>query len=461
MLKAGFAKYDITPRAGVGLYGFGPYLNRHSVAVRDYLEARAAAFALDGKMAVIIGCDLCTLQAETCARIREIIIAQVPSLAKQDILVATSHTHSGPATVFSDRGWGTPDPPYMEVLPYKIAQAAIDAVQNLEEMTVSAALVPCRHIGLNRVYDRDAPPLAEVLKEDWEPAKPELTDTECRVIRFDNTKGELKGFMAYFGCHPVVCCQQNHFIHGDYPAIAIHNLMREFPGSTGVFLQGAQGDVNSGCVHKGENESLLALDVFAARFANAIRKGLAAATPLQINGLATVSHNVEFSTRSDFTMGHLKELQGEFEKVLHTPQASDAAQEVRMATVNYLGVKKMMALLESGEKLCVTAEVQGIRLGPLAFLGAPFEIMQAIKNETVSKSPAPMPMVMGLSNGSYGYAPDRQSLREAAASTRSGGYAATRVPFMQGRLPYANIHDELVQAFTTIGEKLFPTATKK
>lgn len=459
MLKAGFAQYDITPRAGVGLYGFGPYLNRHAVAVRDYLDARAAVFALDGKMAVIIGCDLCTLQAETCALIRDIIIARIPGLAKQDILIATSHTHSGPATVFSDRGWGTPDPPYMEILPYKIAQAGILAAQNLEAVTVSAALVPCRHIGLNRVYDRDAPPLADVLKEDWEPAKPELTDTECRVIRFDNQQGELKGFMAYFGCHPVVCCQQNHFIHGDYPAIAIHNLMRECPGSTGIFLQGAQGDVNSGCVHKAENESLLALDVFAARFANAVRKGLAAATPLQINDLATISQSVEFSTRSDFTMEHLKELQEEFEKVLHTPLANDDAHEVRMATVNYLGVNKMMALLESGEKTSVTAEVQGIRLGPLAFLGAPFEIMQAIKNETVSKLRAPMPMVMSLCNGACGYAPDRQSLEEAKTSTRSGGYAATRVPFMQGRLPYANIHDELVNAFTNIAATLFPATS--
>lgn len=458
MLKAGFAKYDITPRAGVSLYGFGPYLNRNSIAVRDYLEARAAVFALDGKMAVIIGCDLCTLQAETCARIRDIIIAQVPGLTKKDILINMSHTHSGPATVFSDRGWGTPDPPYMEILPYKIAQAAIDAVQNLEEMTVSAALAPCRHIGLNRVYDRDAPPLAEVLKEDWEPAHPELTDTECRVIRFDNKQGELKGFMAYFGCHPVVCCQKTRYIHGDYPAIAIHNLMREYPGSIGVFLQGAQGDVNTGCVHKEENESLLALDVFAARFANAIRKGLAAAAPLQINQLATASQNVDFSTRQDFTLEHLKELQAEFEKVLHTPEASDADREVRMKTVYYLGVKRMIAQLESGEKPVITAEVQGIRLGPLAFLGAPFEIMQAIKNDTVAKLRAPMPMVMGLSNGSYGYAPDQRSLDEAKTSARSGGYAATMVPFMHGRLPYANIHGELVNAFTQVEALLFPPA---
>ena len=60
----------------------------------------------------------------------------------------------------------------------------------------------------------------------------------------------------------------------------MHNLMREFPGSIGLFLQGAQGDVNSGCVYKPEQEALLALDVFAARFANAVRNGLQQAEKL-------------------------------------------------------------------------------------------------------------------------------------------------------------------------------------
>lgn len=103
--------------------------------------------------------------------------------------------------------------------------------------------------------------LEDVLCEEWEPEKPELTDTMCRVIRFDGGTGTLKEFPAYFGCRPVVCCAKNHFIHGDYPGGAMHNLMREYPGSIGLFLQGAYGDVNTECVHREENESLLALSL--------------------------------------------------------------------------------------------------------------------------------------------------------------------------------------------------------
>ena len=58
MLKIGFGRADITPRVGVELCGFGPFLQRRSVAVRDRLWARAAAFEAGGRRAVLVSCDL-------------------------------------------------------------------------------------------------------------------------------------------------------------------------------------------------------------------------------------------------------------------------------------------------------------------------------------------------------------------------------------------------------------------
>ena len=104
------------------------------------------------------------------------------------------------------------------------------------------------------------------------------------------------------------------------------------------------------------------------------------------------------------------------------------------------GLRGIAARLEAGEDLSrQAAEVQGIRLGPVAFLGAPFEIMQAIKNDVRAAAKAPIPLVMGLTNGQMGYAPDKTCAAE-------GGYAADTVPMICGRLPYRNIHQELVEA---------------
>ncbi len=446
-MKAGFAKQDITPRVGVELYGFGPYLNRCSIGVRDNLQARAVAFDSGSKKALIVSCDLCALGPDAVGEIRKIIVARHAELAASDIMVVCSHTHSGPSTAAVNYGWGAPDPVYNEILPYKIAQAGLDALQSMEPVVVSAALVPCEGIGLNRVYDKDAPPLDEVLKEDWRPAKPELTDTKCRVIKFEDGAGKLKGFMAYFGCHPVVCCQQTRYIHGDYPAIAIHNLMRQFPGSIGLFLQGACGDVNSCVVHKPERESLLALDIVAGRFERAIREGFREAKPIVTDSLKTISETFEFTTRPAFTMEHLEELKKKEEDVLHRPDADENRPEIRQARVNLGGIRKMIAFLNSGAKPVVSAEVQGIQLGPLEFLGAPFEIMQAIKNDVLAAAGAPFTMVLSHCNGSCGYAPDKKSLA-------TDSYESYRVPLIAGRLPYADIHRELVSAMLKLDAHL-------
>jgi len=447
-MKAGFSKFDITPRVGVSMGGFGPFLNRNSAFVRDRLEARAVAFQSGEGKALIISCDLTTIMAETIQAARDIIVEKLPEFSADEVLITATHTHSAPATNAHNLGWGCADLPYLQILPYKIAQAGIDAWNNRAEVKVSAARVPCRHIGLNRVYDKDAPPLEEVLDDNWEPAKPELTDTECQVIRFDDPRGALKGFVVNFGCHAVVCCQKCHYLHGDYPGVAIHNLMREYPGSVGVFLQGAEGDVNSCVVHKPEQESLLALDIIAGRFERAIRDGLAKAREIAVDEVKVASATVEFSTIKSWNERALLEKKREIDAVLNRADASDDDKDVRMNTVYRTGLEKLLKLLRSGANTNIVAQVCAVKVGPLEFLGAPFEIMQAIKNDTVAGAKAPCPMILSLCNGALGYAPDQQSIDQADS------YAATRIPLMQGRFPYANIHRELVGAFLALDAEL-------
>ena len=63
--------------------------------------------------------------------------------------------------------------------------------------------------------------------------------------------------------------------------------------------------------------------------------------------------------------------------------------------------------------------------------------MQAIKNDIMAAAKSPQPMVMSLCNGSFGYAPDNVQLQK-------NSYESYKVAFMTRRLPFANIHNELV-----------------
>jgi len=445
-MKAGFAKIDITPRVGFELSGFGPYLGRRSTFIRDNLWARGMALQSQDTSTVLVSCDIIGITPRTLELARK-YFAEQTGWAPQSLMIHCIHTHSGPPADFLN-GWGVADVPYIEILPFKIAQAAINAIQNLTEATVAHAEVPCEGIGLNREYDKDAPPLEDVLKESWRPAKPELTDTTCHVIKFhDASTGKTIGFCSYFGCHPVCCCQLTHHIHGDYAGIATNNLEREFDSPVvGLFLQGAQGDVNSCCVHKPEQESLLALDVIAARYARAVRNGLKKAAEFEASIIKFANHKVKF-TRKMASVPELKEKLAEFEAQFQRPDASENDSKLRLVVVKAVAYRKIIDMIESGKDLEAPIEIQGIRIGKITLLGAPFEIMQMIKNEVKQDAKSPVPLVMGLTNGSWGYLPDR-------VCAARGGYAQDFVPFMKSTLPLANGHDELINALLKLDAEL-------
>ena len=426
------------------LCGFGPYRNRHSIAVRDRLWARAMAVSDGDKIAVLLSCDLVGLSLETTQRVRRLIREQTV-VAPEAVMVHCTHTHSGPATV-PFIGWGDVDHPYMELLPGRLAQACTDAVAALRPAELAHAAVPCEGVGYNREHEK-RPTLEEALDPGWRPEHPELTDTVCHAIRVDDVEtGDMLGFLSYFGCHPVVCCAETRYIHGDYAGVATNLLEAEHRGAVGLFLQGAQGDVNTCVVHHPEPESLKALDVIATRYADSVRLGLQTATAFEPAPLRCELRNVMF-TRQERDISELRSMLAEKEAVLQREGASDEDSDVRLATVYIHALRGLIARVESGTYTDPASELQGLRLGDVSLVAGPLETFQQIKNDVVARAPGPVTLAMGITNDCLGYAPD-------AATAEGSGYAASQVPFMLGELPFADIHRELVEGLLGVAEAL-------
>lgn len=443
-MKIGLHKTDITPRVGVELQGYGPFLNRHSNGVYDPLFARAMAVEVKGERAVLVSCDLIGVTRDVCD-VAEHMVHQKTGIPVSHILIHAIHSHSSPSTrAYS--GWGTPDPPYLEILPRRIADACLAAVANLQPATLAHAEVPCTGIAINREYDAfSGPSIDAVLQDGWQPAKPEVTDTTCHVFRI-MARGKVTGFLSYYGCHPVIGGPESFKIHGDYAGVATNRLEQRYPGSIGLFLQGAQGDINTAVVCAKEPEALRALDALADRYARAVDAGLQTAQPLTVDRLIAKRQSVLFS-RKAWGRKKLQTLLAEQETVLHAPDASDGNGSLRLAMVRALALRRLLAQLKAGQSLEPSTTVQGLRLGPVSFLGAPFEIFRAIKNDVVAAATSPLPLVMGFTGDSLGYAVDKTKAAQ-------GGYAADLVPLICGALPFANIHEELVDALLKLERAL-------
>ncbi len=441
-MKTGFGKRDITPRLGVELAGYSGYLNRYATAIRDRLYARALAASDGTRTAVIVSCDLVYITRELAAEVRR-RVCLAADLDPSGIMVHATHTHSGPCLKLNYRN--AYDPPYMELLPRRIAEACVEAVSNMREATLNHAAVPCLGIGSNRVYDNFNYQNA-ALCDGFTPEKPDLTDTICHVLKVTSGKTTL-GFASYFGCHNVVGGGGCTYVHGDFAGIATGMLEREHPGSVGLFLQGAEGDVNTAACVYGNDEVLHALDVMASRYAGAVRRGLAEARPLPSDTVHFLMRPAKFK-RKTLPIEELKNRLAEEEAIINAPAADDASPAFRMAIMRRLALQSIIQRLERGESFENTTDLQGIRIGPITFLAAPFEIFQAIKNDIVSKATAPITLVMGCSNDEQGYAPDRET------SENPNDYAARTVPLWKHTLPYADIHGELTAALLEIDAAL-------
>ena len=447
-MKFGFGKIDITPRVGVGLYGFGPYLCRFSHQIHDPLYARALAASDDEHTVVIVSADLGGIPGYLAHQVRE-RVEKHAGLPPDSVMVHATHTHSGPTVSKNAIGWGILDDPYLQILPVRLAQACLQARENLADGTLQHAVVPAEGIGYNREHDQ-RPDLAEALSEDYRPAKPELTDTKAHVFRVDSERG-MVGFLSYFSCHPVVSSESSRAITADFCGVATSLIEREHPGTIGPFLQGAHGNINTCVVHHQEQESLLALEVIASRYARSLRAGLRQAKPIDGEGVRSLRKAYRIG-RKPVPTEELRRMLAESEAIVKADNASDADREVRFATVRLLSVQRELARQEAGVPFDETVELQGFRIGDLVMIGAPFELAQGYK-QRVQDATSDQTLVLSLANDSLGYAP------EAEAFEQPDNYAAYRVPVILGYPPFSSdIEDTLVNAFIEIDSLLRESA---
>ncbi len=444
-MKFGFAKQDITPRLGIELAGYPGQMKRYATAVRDKLWARGMAVSDGEKTAVIVSCELALAPAVITREVCRLVEKET-GVGENGILVQATHTHSGPCIPTNNRN--TYDESYVKVLPQKIAKAGIEAVKNMREAELSYAKVPCEGIGVNRVYEKFNY-REEGLKPDFRPEKPELTDTFAHVLTV-SAEDEILGFLSYFGCHNVVGGSGSTYIHGDFTGIATNRLEKEFTGSTGLFLTGAQGDVNAACCCMGNDKVLEALDIMSDRYLNSIRLGIAAGTPLvtleKQNVLKFVRKQVTFSRR-EVDINTLRTKLSELEAVVNEP--STLAPILHETLLKVRALRYVIQKLENGESFENKTVIQGIRIGPLVLFATPFEVFQAIKNDVTAKASAPVPLVMSACNDDQGYAIDK------VTSEDKESYAARTVPLWKYTLPYKNIHEELVQYLLELDTELF------
>ena len=234
-LRAGVAKVDITPPAGIPLWG---YTLRNSTGTLDPLYARVLVLEVGDKRLALVALDLGRCFGHDSLQRLRAAVRQSSGITY--LLAAASHTHSGPVVQDTYRNG---IPAWELAVLDKIAQAVADAHQHAGEARLGIGY-GVAYIGHNR---HRANPDGTVTWFERNPTQIPTApvDPTVAVLRVDTADGRPLAVLVNYACHPVVFGRDNTQYSADYPGVMTKTVEEALGGQPlCFFLQGAPGDIN-------------------------------------------------------------------------------------------------------------------------------------------------------------------------------------------------------------------------
>lgn len=411
-LRAGVAKEVITPPIGTPLAGYA-FEKKASIGIHDELYARAIVLEQGTTRAALVVCDVLGFERPTVQKIRT-IVEQNTGIPHQNVVVAATHTHSGPVGLFefaehkhvfslvSGAYTGDKfDQSLVEILTRKIAGAVTNATHHMQEVQVGTLSGTVEDIGKNR---RD-------------PAY--VNDPDVPVTVLEGADGPVSILYSY-ACHPTVLHQDNRLISADFPGFS--NLQLEkLSTALPIFMTGAAGDISTRYTRRETTfrevarlGSILASETF--KVANKI-------VPHEVSCLSVQSKIVPLPVRE---LPSPKEAHNRLNRAkarlteLRTQHASPA--ELKSAETHVEGAQATINLLEKSritELEHIDIEMQLLQIGDAAILTIPGELfVQPGKDiKAYARSKGFSLHICCYANGKIGYIPTEEVFKE-------GGYEA-------------------------------------
>lgn len=408
MLTAGLAKVCITPPLGVPLAGFAARQGNAS-GVHDDLYARALVVEQNGRALAFVSVDLLALEASFVSDVRRAVQRRT-GIAPEALLLAATHTHAGPVTIrtFFNPG-ASLDSGYMESLAAAIEACVTEAWQSRRPARVGVGTGRAEGVGVNRRTPDKRP-----------------IDDQIALIRVDDERGNTRGAIINYACHPTVLGPNNLLITGDFPHYTIEEVERALgPDSLALFINGTQGNISVG--HSSEL-SAIGIITPGRTFERAAETGIALgraaldALPHVTTSTRTTLKCVSTSTDlplkawpgASQTATALDAATRRLENLVNREAAADEIARARTERL-YASITNFFAAeARKQPDSHLPIEIQGLRLGDAAFVAVPAEVFVEIGLRIKREATHPT-FICGVTNGYIGYLPDR-------AAYAAGGY---------------------------------------
>jgi len=386
-LEVGAGVADITPDVNafkVPMAGYGARLGRPATGVHDPLHAKVLYMKGGERRMALITCDLRSSTPEFKGQIVQ-KCADL-GLTLDSVFVAGSHTHDGPS-MYPEKFWqlqfGAYDPKIVDIMSSSVAKAVHDAARTAAPARIGFAQGKAEGFTRNRRWGYDAEKRKAANEQP-------VVDPRLLVMRVDAMDGACRAVLVNIASHPTILDADNMEISAEWPGVLQSELEKVFPGSTALFLNGAEGDQSPA----GANGA----DAFARVEDYGKRLAVLA---------AEMAKSVE--TKPDLPIGFAR----------GTPDLPPLTFPE--------GAKQKFASFQEAAKegLPRKAEIQLFKIGPVVLVGLPgepiLEVGQAVEH-AVAAHDFETVIAVGLSNDYIGYLVSEKEYAHGGYEVESRSY---------------------------------------
>lgn len=427
-LRAGVSKKVITPELPFFLTGYASRTTPATGKIHDlWAKALLIEYSATSKT-VIVTTDVLGLTPE----IHDEVVSELSrrfGFQKSQIILNSSHTHSGPMIWPSLEMIGDYDSTavkrfvkYNNSLVQSIIEIVGDAIKNKFPAKLSTG-----HGEADFAMNRRQPVNGKIING----KNPEgHSDHDVPVLKVEDATGNTKAVLFGYACHNTTLGGNNYLINGDYAGFAQIEIEKAYPGATALFFTGCAGDQNPqprGTIELAEKHG--------NSLATAVKKVLSA--PLKpVNGI--IKSNLQ-----ETTLNFVPYKKDKYE----TDVVKGNAFEKRRARL-------MLQAFDYGWDITkYQYPVQAMRIGnSLTFVSMAGEVVVDYSLKLKKMYPKENMFVAGYCNHVMGYIPTKKVLEE-------GGYEAEENLIYYGRPgPFAK--DVETRIFATLKKVLGAVGAK-
>ena len=401
MLKAGAAKVDITPSENLFMGGYdescrsGP-----SDGIHGNIFIRALVFDDNITMVAFVEADIVSLPHAEYATVRK-LISDETGIPVQNIILGCTHNHAAPYP-----GEKNKNSDWSKDLYNKFVTAVKFAVSDLEPVKIGGGTGKS-NIAMNRrkvmtdtfshlTFDENNSSQSYGKHRTDEPVMiremPGVTrlgnnpmgpiDDEVGVIRIDKISGEPKAVLVNYACHGTSLGCRNNKISPEWNGHMLEYLENEIGGVTGIFIQGAAGDIN-------------------LRF---------------VGGLDGYEDDLEKTKELGIEIG--KEVARVYSGII--PQVLQSSLSVAHKDITC--PRKYAAVVANFRNTTIDIPVTAVKIDQFVWITFPGELFHEIGKNIKLMTHTQFPHIAGYCNGSLGYLPTQKSHSE-------GGYEPWSTPY--------------------------------